>query len=67
MTVGKVHFWLLPNLDNEKLGIIDSFKPLYSIKRKKTKGKKDSKSKTKSLAEEAEDDSDADEDIKADQ
>lgn len=37
LTCGKVVFWLLPNLDDDKLGIIDSFKPLYSIKRKKKK------------------------------
>lgn len=36
---GKVVFWLLPNLDDEKLGVIDSFKPLYSLKFKKKKKK----------------------------
>ena len=32
-------FWLLPNLDDEKLGVIDSFKPFYSLKFKKKKKK----------------------------
>lgn len=36
---GKVVFWLLPNLDDEKLGVIDSFKPFYSLKFKKKKKK----------------------------
>ena len=40
MSYGKIHLWLLPNLDNEKLGIIDSFKPFYSIEQKKKSGKK---------------------------
>lgn len=44
LSYGKINLWLLPNLDNEKLGIIDSFKPLYSLERKKKSGKK---SKTK--------------------
>ena len=32
-TLGKVHFWVFPNLNEEKYGFIDSFKPLYSIER----------------------------------
>lgn len=43
---GKVVFWLLPNLDDEKLGVIDSFKPLYSLKFKKKKKKQDKTSDT---------------------
>ena len=47
LSVGKINFWLLPNLDNERLGIIDSFKPLYSLKfKKKKKSKKESKQET---------------------
>ena len=30
-TLGKVHFWVFPNLNEEKYGFIDSFKPFYSI------------------------------------
>lgn len=45
VSVGKINFWLLPNLDNEKLGVIDSFKPLYSLKKKKKKTKKESEEK----------------------
>ena len=37
-TMGSTKFWLFPNL-NEDLGILESFKPLYTIKRKKTKTK----------------------------
>lgn len=55
---GKVNFWLLPNLDNEKLGVIDSFKPLYSIERKKGSGKKSKKKQTEDMKEDASDDSD---------
>ena len=40
LSYGKINLWLLPNLDNEKLGIIESFKPLYSLERKKKSGKK---------------------------
>ena len=40
-TGGRVELWLVPNLNNEKLGIFDSFKPLYSLKKKRKKeGKK---------------------------
>lgn len=36
-----MELWLVPNLNNEKLGIFDSFKPLYSLKKKRKKeGKK---------------------------
>ena len=30
-TMGKVHFWVFPNLNEEKYGFVDSFKPFYSI------------------------------------
>lgn len=36
---GRVVLWLLPNLDDDKLGVIDSFKPLFSLKFKKKKKK----------------------------
>ena len=41
-TGGKVHFWLFPNLNNDSYGILESFKPLYSVKglKRKKKGKK---------------------------
>ena len=43
-TGGRVEFWLLPNLTNDKLGVIESFKPLYSVKKKRKKeGKKGGK------------------------
>ena len=38
-TNGKVRFWLFPNLFAD-CGLIESFKPLYSIKYSKTKHKK---------------------------
>jgi hypothetical protein len=38
-TNGGVIFWLFPNLDDDKLGVIDSFKPFYSLKYKKKKKK----------------------------
>ena len=34
VTYGNITFWLLPNLDAD-MGVIESFQPLYSIKRKK--------------------------------
>ena len=44
LTNTKVEFWLLPNLDNDKLGVIDSFKPFYTLKfKKKKKSKKQDK------------------------
>ena len=43
--MGKIHFWLFPNL-NEDLGVIESFKPLYSIKKRKTKKSKKAKQST---------------------
>jgi len=46
-TMGKIHFWLFPNL-NEDLGVIESFKPLYSIKKRKTKKSKKAKQLTES-------------------
>jgi translocation protein SEC62 len=30
-----IDFWLFPNLHDDKLGVIDSFKPLYSVERRK--------------------------------
>ena len=39
-TVGKLHFWVFPNLDNEKCGFFESFKPFYSVEWKKDKTKK---------------------------
>ncbi len=39
-TAGKLHFWVMPNLDNEKCGFFESFHPLYSIEWKKSKKKK---------------------------
>lgn len=44
----KLKFWILPNLDNEKTGFVESFKPFYSVewaKGKKSKKSKGSKSK----------------------
>lgn len=32
-TIGKVHFWVFPNLNEEKYGFVDSFKPVYSVER----------------------------------
>lgn len=56
ITMGKISFWLFPNL-NEDLGVIESFKPLYSLKKRKTKKSKKSKdsnenSKAQTTAEE---------------
>lgn len=31
VTLGKVQFWIFPNLNEEKYGFFDSFKPFYSI------------------------------------
>lgn len=45
--MGKVYFWLFPNL-NEDLGVIESFKPLYSLKKHKTKKSKKTKQSTES-------------------
>ncbi len=42
-TIGKLHFWVLPNLDNEKCGFFESFRPTYSIEWKKDKSKKKKK------------------------
>jgi len=44
-SMGKINFWLFPNL-NEDLGVIESFKPLYSIKKRKTKKSKKAKQST---------------------
>ena len=47
VSMGKVYFWLFPNL-NEDLGVIESFKPLYSLKKRKVKKPKKSKQPTDS-------------------
>ena len=47
-SLGKMKFWIFPNLDNEKLGFVESFKPFYSLEyAKDTKGKKKKKGKGK--------------------
>lgn len=53
-TMGKVQFWILPNLENDKCGFFASFLPLYSVERhvkKSSKKKKvsDDSSETKEL------------------
>lgn len=53
LSMGSTYFWLFPNL-NEDLGIIESFKPLYSLKRKK--GKKKSRKKDSSEKDEGDKD-----------
>lgn len=45
VTLGKIKFWIFPNLDNEKLGFVDSFKPFYSLEHKDAA--KDAKGKKK--------------------
>lgn len=30
-------FWIFPNLTDDKLGVVDSFKPLYEIKKREDK------------------------------
>ena len=51
ISLGKIKFWILPNLDNEKLGFVESFKPFYSFEYKDaskgSKGKKKRKDKDK--------------------
>ncbi len=51
MSLGKIKFWIFPNLDNEKLGFLDSFKPFYSFEYRDSgkggKGKKKRKDKDK--------------------
>ncbi len=57
LTLGKLKFWILPNLDSEKTGFIESFKPFYSVewvkskKSKKAKGSKSKDSATEKVAE----------------
>lgn len=59
LTNTKVEFWLLPNLDNDKLGVIDSFKPFYSLKfKKKKKSKKQDKQVSESQDSNGEEDKD---------
>lgn len=45
LTGGKLKFWILPNLDDEKMGFFDSFRPLHSIEwtTAKKKSKKNAK------------------------
>lgn len=51
VSLGKIKFWIFPNLDNEKLGFLDSFKPFYSFEYRDSgkggKGKKKRKDKDK--------------------
>lgn len=51
VSFGKIKFWIFPNLDNEKLGFLDSFKPFYSFEYRDSgkggKGKKKRKEKEK--------------------
>ena len=39
-SVGKVTFWIFPNMDNDKCGFVESFKPFYSVEVAKDKKKK---------------------------
>lgn len=50
-TGGKLKFWVLPNLDNDKKGFFESFKPLHSAEWVKEK-KKSKKKKEDSVVEE---------------
>ena len=34
VTAGKFYFWVFPNLNDEKCGFLDSFKPFYSLESK---------------------------------
>ena len=56
ISFGKINFWIFPNLDNEKLGFLDSFKPFYSFEYrdsgKGSKGKKKRKDKDKGTGDE---------------
>lgn len=46
LTGGKLKFWILPNLDNEKTGFLESFRPFHSVEwvKEKKKSKKSSQS-----------------------
>lgn len=44
LTGGKLKFWVLPNLDNEKMGFFGSFRPFHSVEWVKVKKKKSSRS-----------------------
>lgn len=57
-TGGKLSFWILPNLDSEKTGFFDSFKPLHSAEWAKPK-KKSKKKALKSETSEIERDDDS--------
>lgn len=46
-SAGKLKFWVLPNLDNEKTGFIESFKPFYSVEWVKNKKKKSNRNSLK--------------------
>lgn len=61
LTLGKLHFWLLPNL-TEDVGFIDSFRPLYTYKIYKPSDKdSEQEKKKKSKKEKKEKESDKDE------
>ncbi len=53
LTAGKLKFWVFPNLDNEKTGFFESFKPFHSVEWVKDK-KKSKKKTTAVVAEERE-------------
>ncbi len=72
LTGAKLKFWLFPNLDNEKAGFFESFKPLYSVDWTKEKDKKKSKKKnsrksdavtSKPDADDGDDDTNSDDDL----
>ena len=54
VTAGKVTFWILPNLDNDKVDFLGSFTPLYLVEfksQKKSSKKKKTKEETSESAE----------------
>ncbi|XP_076086180.1 translocation protein SEC62-like isoform X1 [Mytilus galloprovincialis] len=53
LTFGKIHFWLFPNL-TEDVGVLESFKPFYEVKRPgETKKAKDVKKEMRKRREKA--------------
>lgn len=54
-TSGRVELWIVPNLTNDKLGVVESFKPLYSVKKKRKKEGKKGGSKVKGSDQESSD------------
>lgn len=54
LTGAKLKFWIFPNLDNEKTGFFESFKPTYSVEW--VKPKKKTKKKVSSVITEEEND-----------